>query len=378
MKYFKQFSILAVLPLLVAVVALSSGCTKAKVRAQTPQTANASEIIFSHGKHIEEDVDCEDCHDSLGASKDLTKRHSPKKEACGECHEDELEDKAECKMCHRNVAQARKLPRLPSTPRLVFSHKNHLARKVLQKGKKVKVDCLVCHTGAAVAKTLAGVTRPKMRGDCFECHNHQKDYDALRCEKCHESLAEYPIKFVSAFNHGADFIRDHSRWAKGQADVCASCHRQQFCADCHSQRAQVRPSVKFAENTARRFIHRGDWLSRHPVQARADAMSCKRCHSSKTCDACHTSRGVSASALAGGAGRSPHPAGWLSPGSPNSHGIEARRRISLCASCHDQGPKSNCIRCHKATAQGGLGINPHPPGYRRGGKTRNKMCLFCH
>jgi hypothetical protein len=37
------------------------------------------------------------------------------------------------------------------------------------------------------------------------------------------------------------------------------------------------------------------------------------------------------------------------------HGVEARKNIGQCMSCHEQG---SCVRCH-------AGIRPHPPGFER-------------
>jgi hypothetical protein len=59
--------------------------------------------------------------------------------------------------------------------------------------------------------------------------------------------------------------------------------------------------------------------------------------------------------------------------------VAARRDISSCAACHDQGPSSNCITCHRV---GGTGGNPHPIGWMQHHDQqeihRNTMCLYCH
>jgi hypothetical protein len=76
-------------------------------------------------------------------------------------------------------------------------------------------------------------------------------------------------------------------------------------------------------------------------------------------------------------GHSPHPAGWLGgdPGSRDFHGTAARRDVALCASCHDRGPATNCIQCHKVGAYGG---NPHPPGFHSSQGIHEGMCRYCH
>jgi hypothetical protein len=352
------------LPLLL----LLAGCVASNGGKPPPKAtaARQPEIIFSHAKHQEQEVPCETCHAGTAASTALDRRHSPKMAVCGECHD--VEEQSGCKKCHRNPEEPGELPRAPSTKHLVFSHAAHV--------KRAK-DCLACHAGAVVARDLAEVPRPRMRADCFDCHNHMGDYRALRCKGCHESLSRYPIRFVSQFNHEGNFLGEHGRQARGNSDLCATCHGQSFCADCHAgQRATVLPSVKRAEEVGRQFIHRGDWLGQHALRSRAEPGQCIRCHSPKSCDSCHRARGVSVTS--GSTGRSPHPADWLSPGSPNSHGREARRRITQCAGCHDRGAASNCIRCHRSAAKGGLGLNPHPPGWSRGGKDSDQVCQLCH
>jgi hypothetical protein len=74
-----------------------------------------------------------------------------------------------------------------------------------------------------------------------------------------------------------------------------------------------------------------------------------------------------------------HPAGWLTPGSPDSHGHQARLHIATCAGCHDQGAASNCVDCHQVGAAGG---NPHPASfsdrYDDDQALDDPMCQTCH
>jgi hypothetical protein len=345
-------------------VALVGGCA---ARGQRGEGKQGDEISFSHAKHVEQGAACTTCHKGVEGTDTLAGRHGPTMKDCAECHS-EATDKAKCGLCHRDATRAKAGQSWrPPTEKLRFSHRTH--------AKRAK-DCLGCHAGAAIATTLPAITPPKMRGDCFGCHNHLKDYRELRCNGCHQTLSRYPIASVSSFNHEGNFLRQHGRWARAQSDVCASCHNQSYCAECHSERSTVLPGVKQAERVDRQFIHRGDWLGRHPIESRAAPSSCARCHGTKSCDRCHQAQGISAAAS--GTGRSPHPPDWLNPGSPNNHGGEARRHIAQCAGCHDRGAMSNCVRCHRSASKGGLGLRPHPPGWNRGGKSSNPMCLICH
>ena len=79
--------------------------------------------------------------------------------------------------------------------------------------------------------------------------------------------------------------------------------------------------------------------------------------------------------------KNPHPPGWVLPGSGAGgfHGDEARRNITSCAACHDQGAQSNCISCHKV---GGVGGDPHPGGFRMkhtlAEARSDGRCTACH
>jgi hypothetical protein len=128
------------------------------------------------------------------------------------------------------------------------------------------------------------------------------------------------------------------------------------------------------ESVERRFQHRGDFLTRHAIEAQSQPARCASCHEPATCDACHVERGVSANRVGAA---SPHPLGWIGndPTVRSQHGREARRDILLCASCHEQGPSTNCIRCHRV---GGYGGNPHPGGWRSSRSTSEEMCRYCH
>jgi hypothetical protein len=73
----------------------------------------------------------------------------------------------------------------------------------------------------------------------------------------------------------------------------------------------------------------------------------------------------------------PHPPGWVGADTRSSdfHGSHARRDILSCAGCHEQGPATNCIRCHTVGAYGG---NPHPSGWQSARGRQSSMCRYCH
>lgn len=109
------------------------------------------------------------------------------------------------------------------------------------------------------------------------------------CTKCHGYKKE-PIDF-ERYNHTIIFTDSHRLVAYQDQRICALCHEQSFCNDCHVTRTELRPSIKNETETYRRMQHRGEYLSRHRIDGRLDPTSCFRCHgnpkSSKTCQPCH-------------------------------------------------------------------------------------------
>ncbi|RNC71449.1 MAG: cytochrome C [Desulfuromonadales bacterium] len=109
------------------------------------------------------------------------------------------------------------------------------------------------------------------------------------CIKCHGYKKE-PIDF-ERYNHTPLFTESHRLVAYQDQRVCALCHEQSFCNDCHVTRTELKPSDKYPTENYRRMQHRGDYLSRHRIDGRLDPISCYRCHgnpkSSQTCQPCH-------------------------------------------------------------------------------------------
>jgi hypothetical protein len=115
---------------------------------------------------------------------------------------------------------------------------------------------------------------PKGRPMCSDCHDQEKG------------------GFVfSRFNHTASWESHHRELARQTANVCAMCHNQSFCNGCHVTTVELKPSLRDQTDTYRYMPHRGDYISRHRIDARIDPTPCFRCHgnpkSSKICVPCH-------------------------------------------------------------------------------------------
>jgi len=351
------------LPIVLGVLLAAAGCSRKLAPERAPEAQPA--YVFPHGTHADADVPCSACHAGIAEARKLEAgvRHvSPpagasKRKRCSDCHD--KDPKA-------------KVPARTAPPRLTFSHADHLP--------KVGGDCKRCHTQL----TEPGDTAPKRppMATCTACHYHQQEFANARCMPCHVDLRGY--KPESAFRHEGDWLRSHGALARPSAETCAQCHDQTYCAECHAAATTAaRPSVIFPERVDRTFIHRGDYVSRHMIDAGASPASCRRCHGSPFCAACHELQGLSKFSATV---RDPHPVGWATDrSSGHFHGDAARRDILACAGCHDQGAAATCVGCHRVGGTASASGNPNGPHparfvrkHRDYNRTNNSMCLACH
>lgn len=119
-------------------------------------------------------------------------------------------------------------------------------------------------------------------------HPDQEGNDVRFCTDCHDDNT--PINFPR-YEHTRLFVTNHRVEAFQSPEVCGMCHKPRFCTDCHASRSELKPSLKNQTENDRWFQHRGDYISRHKIDARTNPTSCVRCHknrkTSKTCVPCH-------------------------------------------------------------------------------------------
>jgi hypothetical protein len=343
----------------VAAAALAlGGCKsgqKMKASSGPPAERTFETTNFPHATHG--GFDCDTCHDAASWKK-LGDYKPPTVDKCSECHD----------------ADEAHTPR-PAAARteyaFTFSHANHLSGPL----KDRKDACLVCHKALPQPGEKVKTTPPMSA--CTSCHKHQVDVLEARCRPCHMSLKEYglkPLEQFTEFSHAGNFVKEHGRLARNSAETCAQCHDQTYCAQCHAiATLPMRPEIRFPENVTSDFIHRGDYMARHHLDAERDPASCRKCHGSNFCDSCHQAQRLSPRSLNP---RDPHPPGWVRR---DMHGDAARKNIISCAGCHDQGASSICVACHQV---GGVGGNPHPAGWSgrhdRSDIAKNVACRACH
>lgn len=296
-------------------------------------------------------LDCTSCH----AVSDRERAHH-------------FPDAVSCERCHRKdaheVAAAVAVRDATPSGEIAFDHARHLVMR------EIRGQCIGCHAGVVDP----GKPRLPPMNRCFSCHEHRRQWEAGTCTPCHAAGSLSGVMPQTFLRHDGAFARHHGRLATSETRLCQSCHAQADCDVCHDTTQDLAVERRRPDAIERHFVHRGDFVTRHAIEAQANPAQCLSCHTPQTCDACHVERGVSGNALGG---RSPHPPGWVNsePGVPSGHGREARRDILLCAACHDQGPATNCIRCHRV---GGYGGNPHPGGWRSTQSETAAMCRYCH
>jgi hypothetical protein len=333
--------------LLLPVVLLAFGCQKSAMKAEN---AAPQPYKFPHGIHIESGVACVDCHSPILKAAALREGSI----------DVQIPTKSEvCAACHDPIPDYKPVQRF--TPVVRFDHAAHLPR---QKG--VKDECQGCHSKIAEPGSFK-VEVPPM-ATCTACHNHRQDYAVGRCTPCHRDLKMYE-KPVKDFSHEAAWLETHGKWAMASVSSCSSCHDQTMCSQCHTATTRpMPPSIQFPEKVTAEFIHRGDWISRHAIEAWADPTSCTKCHGTGYCQSCHSFQGVGSIQ---GVGKNPHPSEWLT-----FHGQAARQNIVSCASCH-QGARPSCVNCHGSTQ---FRVNPHPPSWKgtRAQIGTTPMCQVCH
>lgn len=340
--------------LLVLAAAVAAGCT---AKGTSPKNGGNPPYMFPHTPHVENDVKCLLCHAGVDEADKLDPktRHvklDPKSKACADCHGAEI---AKIQPPKRTVERT-----------LTFSHADHVFQ--------VDGKCQVCHQRLPEKGDLKAPAPPMSA--CTGCHNHEEDFAQAKCSPCHVDLRRFPLKPISDYAHKGDFKKRHGALARTSADTCATCHDQTYCVDCHSPATTPGgPVVRWPELVERNFIHRGDFTSRHMIEAQANPASCTKCHGAAFCESCHAREGIAAPNAPFTSGRVPHPSGW-SAGS--QHGAAARRNIVVCAACHQQNADQVCVMCHHV---GGPGGNPHPAGFLKRhdlDDASKGICRTCH
>ncbi|HET7503489.1 MAG TPA: hypothetical protein VFK02_20850 [Kofleriaceae bacterium] len=310
---------------------------------------------FPHRAHVVAGVSCTRCHASVEQG-GPTALHLPDDASCTTCHT-RPHNTGACLTCH--IAPNALSDLTEARDHLIFDHGRHIDSS--------KGNCMRCHTGVADGDDHL---RPSM-ATCFRCHDDRATRDARKCDACHKDLAFSGTLPATHLAHDGDWLREHGTRASSSGDLCETCHKQTFCAGCHGTTVPALPATRRFADPFTASVHRAGFVARHSLEARSDPGACSTCHAPERCVSCHTERGIAGANLG-----TPHPAGWVGiTASQNLHGREARRDPAACAACHSGAGELLCVKCH---AVGGVGGNPHPPGWSSRLSLGATPCRLCH
>jgi hypothetical protein len=254
-----------------------SGGPVARVVVPTPN------LKFNHKVHIQKNMRCTFCHGDLAAQNvDLaTRAQLPRMPLCLQCHDGQTAPSA-CTTCHIAGRQDRIQTRFPEgtlTPSGVLRGDAHDLRFRLDHAAVARQDdryCANCHARSECLDCHNGVTKPldfhagdyialhpvdARRGttDCQACHRLQ-----TFCTGCHartgvsadpktsefERLSRdesathrfHPEGWWTTMTKGLRMSGHHSFQAERNIRTCASCHREEFCLECHRQQVDPHPA----------------------------------------------------------------------------------------------------------------------------------------
>lgn len=350
-------------------------------------------LRFNHKYHVsEQKLRCDSCHKQALTSQSIADTLTPKPTVCDSCHGTDHSNldkvvagddaSGKCNWCHvgyregdGNKVAKFHIPR----PNMVFNHQKHIVRNI---------NCQQCHGDVQELELATRDQLPRMRG-CFGCHQQPdpaRGEARSACDTCHlkggateggrlktvfATGVMNPPRWMHNAQHAPDFIQRHKYVAANNSQLCANCHKEDFCVGCHDGR--VRP----------RSIHPADYLNMHATEARLAMQKCTSCHREQSfCLQCHQRLGVSMSGPTAvrEAGRfHPPKQEWSdAPRRPGHHAFEAMRNLNACVSCHIE---RDCVVCHGGSGIGG-GFNPHNGGFIGSCATqfrRNpRPCYVCH
>jgi nitrate/TMAO reductase-like tetraheme cytochrome c subunit len=212
-------------------------------------------LDFVHATHLEEELDCLECHEGLrGYSEEGHGVLKLTEGDCWNCHHSG--ESFDCQKCHEDF----RVKTFEYRDR-VFSHEVHL--------EKTDERCIQCHGGTTGKNVIVG------KGvDCHTCHHKQ---EKMACESCHtvQDLF-FRGQGVGGLSADANVMMDMV--------ACVDCHLEieeehsieavrQSCIDCHEEEYGVmlddwQNVTVEALNDVKENYHEA--IGREPVQGTVD------------------------------------------------------------------------------------------------------------
>lgn len=262
-----------------------------------------NQLDFSHKIHVvEQEMECITCHEQAEVSETGRDDLLPSKMVCTNCHEEE------------EIGDPALLSRVEDYS-VKFSHQMHLA---------AGLDCQSCHAGVEQKEIVGDYVLPRMT-DCMSCHESRAV--SVDCQTCH-----LPDEKLLPASHTANFIHNHGDMARlGAVEMsanmdCATCHKQQFCQDCHEG------------DNLDRLTHPLNYEFTHALDAQGKERDCAVCHTERSfCIDCHSANQVMPH---------DHTVGWTNRFDGGRHRVAALNDMDACIACHEQNAQQICQPCH--------------------------------
>ncbi|MDO9693807.1 MAG: hypothetical protein Q7W56_03695 [Candidatus Latescibacteria bacterium] len=271
--------------------------------AATVAAADPDRILIPHVPHHDASIECTTCHAAATDSRRAGDSLRPGMDVCADCHDVVAENG--CAKCHTNVEAAGTTP-YDEYPAQKFSHAAHTAQGMA---------CTSCHGSPLSTPRLP--TKP----DCRVCHATAENYGD--CRLCHADGME-----LRPDSHDALWTGRHGAQARQNEALCATCHTQGTCQQCHTG-DNLRPRV-----------HPLDFAFGHAVRARGREQECTTCHGEpEFCSSCHVAQNVLP--------ESHSRAGWVRLPDGGRHAVDGVFDLESCIACHDDGRSApTCAACH--------------------------------
>lgn len=199
--------------------------------------------VFSHKKHLEADLACENCHADIPQAEvpGVVAGILPGMVQCLDCHDQHAVSSVECTLCHGKDENL-----VPD---------NHTP------------DFIHAHSDLARTQQMTGLDKT-----CQTCH------DTNFCQDCHEG------DNLDNFSHPQNFEFTHAMNAQADERLCITCHTdRQFCVDCHNA------NLIMPQSHVPGFVNQVDG-GLHQFEAANDIETCMSCHNSNAeeiCQPCH-------------------------------------------------------------------------------------------
>ncbi|MCP4411179.1 MAG: cytochrome c3 family protein [Gammaproteobacteria bacterium] len=196
--------------------------------------------LFSHEKHLGEDLNCEDCHGDVTEIEKNEHAAIPDMLVCMDCHQSNSVAE-NCLTCHTIDEQL-----LPTNHNLAFTEHSH---------------------GDFAGMEFININNNKT---CNTCHKVEF------CQNCHQG------ENLDRFSHPLNFEFTHALNTQGKEKNCITCHEERsFCSSCH------------VENNVMPHNHTAGWANsmlgnggRHSFEATIDLDNCMSCHERNAQETC--------------------------------------------------------------------------------------------